>query len=77
MEINTKLISYLVIFHLAFHGVQIRANVFRALDSLFGHSQPVAQGIDLLLLEIHQLYVKPDARKQQHKILEFNFLHQC
>ena len=51
---------HLVILDLTSHGVEVRADCLCAIDSFLSNSQPISQFINLFLLKIHQLQVKPE-----------------
>lgn len=55
---------HLVILDLTSHGVEVRADCLCAIDSFLSNSQPICQFINLFLLKIHQLQVKPENKNK-------------
>lgn len=55
---------HLVILDLTSHGVKVRADCLCAIDSFLSNSQPICQFINLFLLKIHQLQVKPENKNK-------------
>lgn len=55
---------HLVILDLTSHGVKVRADCLCAIDSFLSNSQPISQFINLFLLKIHQLQVKPENKNK-------------
>ena len=64
---------HLVILDLTSHGVEVRADCLCAIDSFLSNSQPISQFINLFLLKVHQLQVKPENKKNKKFLIKLSF----